>query len=138
MHELSVCQSITRQAEAVAAQHGASAITTILVQIGPLAGVEPALLREAFPIASAGTIADQARLIIETAPIRVHCNSCHAETEAQPNRLLCGACGDYHTRLISGDEMILAQVELSAPHPNNPNKETRPASSCHADVPTVQ
>ena len=32
---------------------------------------------------------------------------------ATVNRLLCGACGDYHTRLLSGDEMILASVELN-------------------------
>lgn len=124
MHELSICQSITKQVEIIAAQHDATAITSIKVQIGPLSGVEAALLQEAFPIASTGTVADKAKLIIETAPIRVHCNTCHAETEAQANRLLCGACGDYHTRLISGDEMVLAQVELVPLNTQGSNHQT--------------
>jgi hydrogenase nickel incorporation protein HypA/HybF len=28
--------------------------------------------------------------------------------------LLCGTCGDYHTRLLSGDEMLLASLELTS------------------------
>jgi hydrogenase nickel incorporation protein HypA/HybF len=28
------------------------------------------------------------------------------------NRLLCGACGDWHTQVISGDELLLESVEL--------------------------
>lgn len=131
MHELSICQSITRQAEAIAEQHNACAITSIKVQIGPLSGVEATLLQDAFSIAAAGTIADKAMLLIETAPIRVHCNTCHAETEAQANRLLCGACGDFHTRLVSGDEMMLTQVELT------PRQEPDPGNSHHLDTPSL-
>jgi hydrogenase nickel incorporation protein HypA/HybF len=44
--------------------------------------------------------------------VRVRCEQCGAESEASPNRLLCGACGDYHTRLLSGDELLLVSVEL--------------------------
>jgi hydrogenase nickel incorporation protein HypA/HybF len=42
----------------------------------------------------------------------VRCETCGAETEAEPNRLICATCGDYHTRLVSGDEMMLMSVEL--------------------------
>ena len=76
-------------------------------------GVEPDLLRQAFPIATAGSVADGAELRIEHLPIQVRCLECGAETEAQANRLLCGVCGDYRTRLLSGDEMLLASVELT-------------------------
>ena len=33
-------------------------------------------------------------------------------TQAEPGWLVCGACGSWHTRLVSGDEMILMSVEL--------------------------
>ncbi len=112
MHELSVCQSMLRQVEAIAAQHGARAVTAVKVQIGPLSGVEPQLLAQAFPIATAGTVADGAALHVDTLPVRVSCQSCGAETEASANRLLCGQCGDWQTRLLSGDELLLASVEL--------------------------
>jgi hydrogenase nickel incorporation protein HypA/HybF len=45
----------------------------------------------------------------------VHCTECGAETEPAPNRLLCGDCGGWHTRLVSGDEMLLANLELRIP-----------------------
>ena len=112
MHELSICQALLAQVEKIVTEHQARAAEKIVVRIGPLAGVEPRLLQEAFPIASAGSTAQGAELHIEELPLRVHCESCGAESDAQPNRLLCGACGDWHTRLISGDEMLLASVEL--------------------------
>lgn len=114
MHELSVCQGLLRQLEEIAQAHQPARIAQVVVQIGPLAGVEPELLRQAYSIASAGTIAAHAELILETQPIRVHCNSCGASTEASLNRLLCGACGDYHTVLECGDELLLSHVELEA------------------------
>ncbi len=112
MHELSVCQALLRQVETIAQEHEACGVDKIVLRIGPLAGVEPKLLQDAFPIARAGTVADGAELVIESLPLRVRCDSCGAESDAAPNRLLCGACGDWHTRVISGDEMLLASVEL--------------------------
>jgi len=112
MHELSVCQSMLDQVSAIAAQHRARSVSRITLRIGPISGIEPRLLSDAFSIARAGTIADDAELTIETQAVRVHCETCGEETEAAINRLLCGACGDYHTRLISGDELLLASVEL--------------------------
>lgn len=112
MHELSVCQALLAQVERVVGEHQAHSARRIILRIGPLAGVESRLLLEAFPIASAGSVAQNAELLIEELPLRVRCDTCGAESDAQPNRLLCGVCGDWHTRLISGDEMVLASVEL--------------------------
>lgn len=113
MHELAVCQSMLSQVAGIAAQRAALGVSSITVRVGALSGVEPDLLQHAFPVASAGTVAAAARLIIERLPIRVHCGQCGAETAAASNRLLCGRCGDWHTRLVSGDELILASVELT-------------------------
>ena len=112
MHEFSVCQSMLDQVSAIAAQHHAHSVSRITLQIGPYAGVEPRLLSDAFEVARLGTIADKAELSIETQPIRVHCETCGEDSEAVINRLVCAACGDYHTRLLSGDELLLASVEL--------------------------
>lgn len=114
MHELSVCQALVRQLRDIAREQRAARITRVVVQIGPLSGVEPELLRHAYPVASAGSPAADAALILEPLPIRIHCESCGADSDAAANRLLCGACGDYRTRLISGDELLLASVELEA------------------------
>ena len=112
MHEFAVCQDMLRQIESIAAEQQATAVDVVTVRIGPLSGIEAHLLTQAFPLAAAGTLAEQAKLIIEALPIRVKCQLCGAETEAKPNRLVCGQCGDYHTQLLSGDEMLLASLEL--------------------------
>jgi hydrogenase nickel incorporation protein HypA/HybF len=114
MHEMSVCLALINEVERIAAERNAGSVSRIEVGIGPLSGVEAVLLDRAFPLAAAGTSAEHAELVIETTDIVVHCSQCDEESPARANRLLCGACGDYRTRIVSGEEMILQRVELSA------------------------
>ncbi len=115
MHELSLCQALIEQVEAIAREHRATRVTHILLRIGPLSGAEPELLRHAYPLVAAGSLAESAELVIEPTEIRVRCQRCGAETTAAPDRLLCGACGAWETQLISGAELLLAHLELEAP-----------------------
>ena len=118
MHELAVAQALVEQVNAVIDQHHAAQASMIRVRIGPLAGVVPELLASAFPLAAAGSRMEHAELDLVAAPIQVRCQTCGAETEAALNRLICGACGDGHTQVISGDDLLLESVELeTAPSP---------------------
>ena len=112
MHELSICQALIEQVQDIARQNDAVGVTRIWLQVGPLSGAEVPLLEHAYPVAAAGTVAESAQLIIESMPVTVKCRACGAETAASPNQLLCGACGDYRTELVSGDEMLLARLEF--------------------------
>ena len=113
MHELAVCQSMLHQVEEIASREQATAVERIVIRIGPLSGVVPDLLKQAFTIARAGTKAATAELVTETQPIRVHCLQCGYESDAKPNRLICAKCGNFRTRLVSGDELLLSSVELT-------------------------
>jgi hydrogenase nickel incorporation protein HypA/HybF len=117
MHELSVCIALMEQVQRIAQEHQAGRVERIVLQVGPLSGVEAPLLEHAWPLAAAGTLAEAAELLIETAPVKVKCTQCGSESEVVPNRLLCAACGDYRTQLVSGDEMLLANLELSQLQP---------------------
>jgi hydrogenase nickel incorporation protein HypA/HybF len=112
MHELSVCQALMSQVENIALQRDAQCVTLVVVGVGPLSGVEAELLKNAYPIASAGTIAEQAELKIEVLPVRVKCSQCGCESDAMVNKLICKHCGDWRTSLLSGDELLLMSVEL--------------------------
>jgi hydrogenase nickel incorporation protein HypA/HybF len=112
MHELSVCLSLLREVERIARENNAGRVTKIAVTVGPLSGVEPDLLQNAYPLAVAGTIAEDAEFQIDVSDIIVQCSQCGAESPAKANRLLCGECGDYRTNLVSGDEMVLQRLEL--------------------------
>lgn len=112
MHELAVCQALVEQVNDIVRQQGARSASRLKLIVGPLSGVVADLLISAFPLAAAGTCAEGAELDITDAPVRVRCQTCGAETDALPNRLLCGACGDWQTQLIAGDELMLESVEL--------------------------
>ena len=112
MHELAICQSLINQVESIALEHHAKSVSLIVVGIGPLSGVEAQLLKNAYPIASAGSVAENTELVIEYLPIKVKCNKCGCESDALPNKLVCKQCGDWQTSLVSGDELLLMSVEL--------------------------
>jgi hydrogenase nickel incorporation protein HypA/HybF len=112
MHELAICQALIEQVQRVARDNAARRIVSITVSVGPLSGVEPQLLEHAYPLAAAGTVAEEARLVVVTVPVRVRCRSCQAESEAASNRLLCGRCNDWQVDVIAGEEMLLQRVEI--------------------------
>jgi hydrogenase nickel incorporation protein HypA/HybF len=113
MHELAVCQALITEVASVARQRGMPRVTGIELGIGPLSGVDSDLLEDAFPFAAAGTLAEGAALRMRRIGVRVRCQSCHAESGARTNRLVCGQCGDWRTTLVTGDELVLERIEMT-------------------------
>jgi hydrogenase nickel incorporation protein HypA/HybF len=117
MHELSICQAIIAEVQAIAEDRQALSVSDIHLRIGPLSGVETPLLRNAFPFAAAGTVAAGAALHVASVPVRVRCSQCGGEFTVPANRLLCGNCGSWQTALVSGDELLLERVEMQCDSP---------------------
>ncbi|MDP3635844.1 MAG: hydrogenase maturation nickel metallochaperone HypA [Azonexus sp.] len=112
MHELSLCMNLVDQLTDLARHHGARSVARIELQIGTLSGIEAKLLENAFPFASAGSVAEAAVLHTEIVPPRIKCRNCDQQAEAAPNRLVCDSCGSFDTELLSGQDLILSRVEL--------------------------
>ncbi len=117
MHELSVCQALLTQVIEIAANRGADIVERIVVEVGPLSGVEPALLARAFAVVCVGSCAAHAVLSIESPQVTIRCSACGAQSQTAPNRLVCSQCGGYRTRILTGDELHLRRVELRVPQP---------------------
>jgi hydrogenase nickel incorporation protein HypA/HybF len=117
VHEFSVCQALLTQVTEIAKDRGAKAVERIVIEIGPLAGVEPTLLAQAFLLVRAGSCAAQAALSIETTGVAVRCLGCGAQSQTPANRLVCTVCGGYRTQIIAGDELRLRRVELQVSPP---------------------
>lgn len=113
MHEMSICQGLMSQVEQIARDKGANRVDSIVLSIGPLAGVEPDLLNRAFEVARAETVASEAELQIETGPVVVECRDCGCNGDVVVNRLLCPSCGSWQVNLVQGDELLLLRLELS-------------------------
>jgi hydrogenase nickel incorporation protein HypA/HybF len=115
VHELSVCQALLKQVADIAMDRGACAVKRITIEVGPLSGIEPALLASAFRILRTGSCAARAVLCIESPPVGIRCSGCGAHSRTEPNRLVCATCGDFRTRVVAGDELRLRRVELRVP-----------------------
>lgn len=113
MHELAVCQGLIDEIERVARAQHASTVHAVVVAVGALSGVEAGLLKAAFVIARAGTVAAQAQMRVETPPARVACDACFLCSEVPVNHLLCPGCGTWRVRVVGGEELTLMRVELS-------------------------
>ena len=125
MHELSVCLALVDQVERIAKDRAGSTVARVVIKLGPLSGIEPNLLLRSYPMAASGTLAENADLKIDAAEVIVRCTQCDCETSAAPNRLLCGECGDFRTRIVSGDEMILQSIEFRS------TGRSRPLAATH-------
>lgn len=115
LHELSVCQALLTQVIEIAANRGADAVERIVIDVGPLSGVEPELLARAFDVLRAGSCAADAVLSIESPGVSIRCMACGAQSQTAPNRLVCAGCGGHRTRIVTGDELLLRRVELRVP-----------------------
>lgn len=117
LHELSICQALLTQVTEIASDRGASTVQSITIEVGPLSGVEPALLASAFEILRAGGCAAGATLSINATAVKIKCLACGVQSQTAPNRLVCAACDGYRVRIVAGDELRLRRVELGLPRP---------------------
>lgn len=112
MHELAICQALMSRIEILAKEHGSEILERIVLQVGPLSGAEPELIRHAFPLVAEGSVAATATLDIEVSPVAIFCRQCGAAAEVSPASLACPACGAWQTELVAGDELILQRLEF--------------------------
>lgn len=112
MHEFSVCQSLIAQVETIAATRAARGVERIRVTVGPLSGVVPELLVNAFELTKAGTVAASATLVLDAAPLVMRCTACGAQSRTELTDMSCQACGHWQTTVVSGDELTLRDIDL--------------------------
>ena len=113
MHEYSVVQALLTRVEAEARARGATRVHKLRVQLGELAGVEPALLTTAYEIFRERTICASAALEVQPVPAAWACSRCGLRI-ARGTSLRCPACASP-ARLMQGDELVLESIELEVP-----------------------
>ncbi|MGW1780751.1 hydrogenase maturation nickel metallochaperone HypA/HybF [Streptomyces sp. NPDC002143] len=127
MHEMSVALAVIDQVEAAAAEaEDVTAVRSVRLQVGELAGVVPDSLAFCFELACAGTLLEGAELVTEAVPGRACCTSCaHAWAVGMPPRLTCPACGGTQTDLLAGRELQIVGVRWDDGEPTAARPPTR-------------
>jgi hydrogenase nickel incorporation protein HypA/HybF len=112
MHEYSLVSAMVERVEQEARSRQAVAVHRLAVRIGALSGVEPELLASAFTLVRQGILAD-AELLIRRSEAVWACPECGTAVPAG-GVLRCESCGKP-ARLVSGDEILLEQIEMEVP-----------------------
>jgi hydrogenase nickel incorporation protein HypA/HybF len=115
MHELQVTERILDIAVKHAAGHNVSKIVRIGLKIGELSDLEDEWIQRYFDYLSKGTLAENAELAIERAPIVLSCQACGSSFEIQKAELgspECPECGETKCQLVSGREYLVKNIEV--------------------------
>lgn len=115
MHEFSVARSLLMQVNEIAAANGGGTIKEVLIRCGPLAGIEPLLLNEAFYKIRDQYACNLARLRIDEEPLMADCRSCGNAFSPNQFRFICPVCGSGDTVATSGDQIMIDNIVLDQP-----------------------
>jgi len=124
MHELSLCSSI---ADTVNAHADGRAVRAVNLRIGHLRQIVPETLQFCWSMQSADSPLANTELVIEHVPAVVSCRPCEATTTLEHPIPVCGTCGSGDVELISGEEFLIASIDLD--QSEQPNAETTSRSS---------
>jgi hydrogenase nickel incorporation protein HypA/HybF len=112
MHEMSLAEGIVQLIEEAAVREGFSTVKVVALEIGRLSAVEPEALAFCFDAATRNSIAEGARLEIESVPGKGLCPQCGAETEIENLYDPCPTCAAYGLRITGGTEMRVKELEV--------------------------
>jgi hydrogenase nickel incorporation protein HypA/HybF len=109
MHELAIADSIV----AIASRHAdGRRVAKVEVRVGHLRQVVPDALAFAFQLVAEGTCVAGAELELEEVPVAGRCRACGAEGVLDAFPLQCSGCGSLDLELVSGEELLVASLEL--------------------------
>jgi hydrogenase nickel incorporation protein HypA/HybF len=115
MHELPVAERILDAVLEHASGHDVSRIVVIHLRVGNLSDLEDEWLQRYFDYLSRGTLAEEARIKIERAPIVIRCDACSGEFEIERAGIgtsECPDCGETRGELVSGREYFVKNMEV--------------------------
>lgn len=112
MHEMSLVKSLLAQVQSIVTNNGAESANEVLIEIGPLSGVETELVQSAFAQATQAENVEM-KLLIDNVPLMVRCRECQHESRLDDFVFRCLACHSGCVQVIRGDEVRLVSVTLN-------------------------
>lgn len=112
MHEMSIAEGVIQVLEDQAREQQFSRVTTLWLEIGPLAMIETDALRFCFDAVSRSTLAEGARLEIIQTPGQAWCLGCSQTVAISKRYDACPQCGSHQLQVTSGDELRIKELEV--------------------------
>ncbi|MBV5260731.1 hydrogenase maturation nickel metallochaperone HypA [Synechococcus moorigangaii CMS01] len=112
MHEVAIMTETVAIANAAAERQNATKIVGLTMRIGAMSGVVPEALSFAFEAVADGTLAEEAKLTIETIPVTCYCAQCDRHFTPPDLFYECPLCGNLSQQIMSGKEVELKSLEV--------------------------
>ncbi|MDP9465438.1 MAG: hydrogenase maturation nickel metallochaperone HypA [Actinomycetota bacterium] len=111
MHELSICSAIAKIAQQTAAGRP---VERVRIDVGHLRQVVPDTLRYSWEMVVFGTSLDGVPLEVREIPAVIECRRCGTQTPLDDPIFRCGTCGSTETSVVSGNELLVTSLDLTA------------------------
>lgn len=112
MHELSIVRSIIGIVAREAEKAGAERVTEVNLEIGELSGIEFDSLDFAFKNMAAGSVIENAAIIIEKSKGTARCSKCGNEFLIENFIGSCNKCSAYDLEIIKGRELRIKSITI--------------------------
>ncbi len=112
MHEFSLVKSLLQHVDRVLVENHSAIANVIEVEIGPLSGAEPELVRSAFEQLAINSEWRDTKLIVRESALVVQCLQCQSDTRLNDFVFRCSHCDSGAVRVIEGDEFRLLSVTI--------------------------
>ena len=112
MHELAITESVIDLINREAKDKGFQKVLAISLRVGEYSGLIPACIREFFPIAARGSIAEGAELDIQSIPAAFRCLDCGYEGPVERKAACCPTCGSTAICMTAGREFFVDSLKV--------------------------
>jgi len=123
MHELSLAGYLIDSVLAAAAEHEATRVDEVAVEVGVLQQVVPDAMQMAWEVLTQGTLAEGAILKITEVPPSAVCRQCGCRCEVSIDSFVCPRCKQADLRIETGHDIILTSIVC----------QTEEGTPCHED-----
>jgi hydrogenase nickel incorporation protein HypA/HybF len=109
MHEMALTQSVV---DAVCEHAAGRRVHSVRLEVGALCAVVPDAMTFCFELATEGTVADGASLMVDLRKGEARCRTCGAGFELNDLILLC-PCGSADVDVTAGRDLRILSMEVS-------------------------
>ena len=112
MHELSIALNILDIVQEECRKSGSEKITSVVLRVGILSGVDTEALTTCLYVASRDTLMQDADLRIEQEPGKGYCVNCRMEFDMNDILTLCPHCFQSAAELLEGQELSIREITV--------------------------
>ena len=113
MHEVGIVLQLLDNVLSTAQAHHQTRVLDVYVQVGQLRAIEPDVMNFCWQTICQGSIAEGAKLHIETLSAKGYCEDCEKVFDATDLIFICSDCGGHRVKTQQGHELLLERVVMT-------------------------